>query len=497
MTLSTTLNRSSTAGDGVVTVFTFSPKFFANNDLTVILVTDSTGVETTQTITTHYTVAGAGNSNGGTVTMLTAPAVGETLVIIRAEQFTQGLDLVENDPFPSDLVEQQLDILTMLTQQNNTEITRSLRQADGDTANIARLPVKVTRATKVLGFDSDGDPVASTLTVAAMESGAIDAAASATAAATSETNAATSETNAATSATNAATSATNAATSETNAATSETNAAASASAAASSAAGIYWKVPVVVATTANITLSGEQTIDGVLTSASRVLVKDQTAPAENGVYVSAAGAWSRATPLDTWDEHVGAAVIVSQGSTHADDGWICTVDAGGTLETTAVTWAQMTAVVATATATSEGKVELATQAEVDAGTDANRVITPATLAGASGVIDPAHIAGSVNAQTDTTYTFVIGDAFKTVTLDNASAIAVTIPTNASVAFPTGARIDCIMLGAGTPTITGDTGVTVNGVSAGGATIEAQYSGVSLLKIGTNTWVMFGNHGEVA
>ena len=53
-----------------------------------------------------------------------------------------------------------------------------------------------------------------------------------------------------------------------------------------------------VATTGNITLSGEQTIDGFLTSTSRVLVKDQTDPTENGIYVTAAGAWTRAEDFD-------------------------------------------------------------------------------------------------------------------------------------------------------------------------------------------------------
>jgi hypothetical protein len=119
---------------------------------------------------------------------------------------------------------------------------------------------------------------------------------------------------------------------------SETNAAASAAAAAASAAGIFWKEPVLNATTANIALSGEQTIDGILTSTSRILVKDQTASEENGIYVTAGGAWARATPLDTWDEHVGAAVIVSQGTTQEDTAFLCTADAGGTLETTAITW---------------------------------------------------------------------------------------------------------------------------------------------------------------
>lgn len=74
------------------------------------------------------------------------------------------------------------------------------------------------------------------------------------------------------------------------------------------------KDPVAVATTANITLSGEQTIDGVLTSASRVLVKDQAAAAQNGIYVSAAGAWTRAADMNTSAEFDFATVYVDGGT---------------------------------------------------------------------------------------------------------------------------------------------------------------------------------------
>ncbi len=153
MTISSTANRTSTAGDGVVTAFTFPYLFLADDDLTVILVVDSTGVETTQTITTHYTVSGSGVAAGGTVTMVTPPASGETLVIIRTEQFTQGLDLVENDPFPSDLVEQQFDILTMLAQQLDDRIDRSFVLSDGDTTGVSlTLPTPV--ALELLRWDS-------------------------------------------------------------------------------------------------------------------------------------------------------------------------------------------------------------------------------------------------------------------------------------------------------------------------------------------------------
>lgn len=155
MTVTTTATRTSTAGDGVVTAFSFPYKFFANDDLTVILVVDSTGVETTQTITTHYTVTGAGLDAGGTVTMVTAPAVGETLVITREEQFTQGLDLVENDPFPSDLVEQQFDTVTMLAQQLDTRVDRSVRLSEGDTTGASTV-LATPVADAYIMWSSDG-----------------------------------------------------------------------------------------------------------------------------------------------------------------------------------------------------------------------------------------------------------------------------------------------------------------------------------------------------
>ena len=107
------------------------------------------------------------------------------------------------------------------------------------------------------------------------------------------------------------------------------------------AAGLSWKQPVVCATLAPITLHGLQTIDLVtVTEGQRVLVKNQTAQADNGIYVASASAWSRASDANTWAELVSAYVFVQQGSTQADTGWVCTVDAGGTLGVTPIVWAQ-------------------------------------------------------------------------------------------------------------------------------------------------------------
>ena len=116
------------------------------------------------------------------------------------------------------------------------------------------------------------------------------------------------------------------------------------------AAGISWKQPVNCGTTANITLSGLQTIDGVTTVAGdRVLVKSQTAPAQNGIYLASATAWSRAPDADTWDELISAICFVESGSTLAGSAWYCTVQPGGTLGVTAVTWSNFS-VAATYTA---------------------------------------------------------------------------------------------------------------------------------------------------
>ncbi len=107
------------------------------------------------------------------------------------------------------------------------------------------------------------------------------------------------------------------------------------------AQGLDVKASVKAATTADITLSGAQTIDGVsIVAGDRVLVKNQTAPAQNGIYVAASGAWARSSDADTWAELVSAYTFVEEGATYADTGWVCTVNQGGTLGTTAVTWSQ-------------------------------------------------------------------------------------------------------------------------------------------------------------
>jgi hypothetical protein len=111
------------------------------------------------------------------------------------------------------------------------------------------------------------------------------------------------------------------------------------------AAGLDVKPSVKAAGTGDLALSGEQNVDSVaLATGDRVLVKNQNAPAENGVYVVAAGAWSRSADMDAWIKLPGAFVFVEQGAVNADSGWVCAADAGGALGTDAVVWSQFAGV---------------------------------------------------------------------------------------------------------------------------------------------------------
>ena len=103
------------------------------------------------------------------------------------------------------------------------------------------------------------------------------------------------------------------------------------------------------------------------------------------------------------------------------------------------------------------------------------------------------LAMTQNAQTGTTYTFVLTDFTKLVTLSNASAVAVTLPLESSVAWPAGTQLRLLNLGAGTVTVAGAVGVTINGTPL----TLAQYKGAILTKTGTNTWVFLPFSGGSA
>ncbi|CDO34039.1 hypothetical protein [Novosphingobium sp. KN65.2] len=211
-----------------------------------------------------------------------------------------------------------------------------------------------------------------------------------------------------------------------------------------------WKEPVRAATVAAGTLASGfengDTIDGVvLATGDRILIKDQAAPAENGIYtVNASGAPSRAQDADTGSELVNATVAVSEGTTNADKIFTCTTNASITLGTTALTF-----------------------------------------------VDYLSSARASHNPQAASYTLALTDAGKLVSIENASANNLTVPANASVAFPIGTRIDVGQYGAGQTTLVADTGVTIRS-SGGNLKLTGQYSGATLQKIGTNEWWAFGD-----
>jgi hypothetical protein len=293
MTVSTTIIKNFHNGNGSATNFAYQFRILEDTDLLVIIRTNSTGAETTKTLSTHYTVAGAGDASGGSITFTggNTPAIGETVVIRRNVPQTQAIDYIANDPFPAETHEEGLDRGTMVAQQVAEESDRSIKLSRTNTMNSTEFTVGATdRANKVLAFDSAGEIsvtqelgtfkgsdtttttaayvqrdiiksttagqlnnvyicvadsiIGDTLTdtdhfallvdAVSAATSATNAAASEAAAASSATDAQTAQTAAETAETNAETAETNAETAETNAATSETNAAASESAAATS-----------------------------------------------------------------------------------------------------------------------------------------------------------------------------------------------------------------------------------------------------------------------
>ncbi|OJV40827.1 MAG: hypothetical protein BGO29_14760 [Bacteroidales bacterium 36-12] len=151
----------------------------------------------------------------------------------------------------------------------------------------------------------------------------------------------------------------------------------------SARAGLQIKDPVKVATTANITLSGTQTIDGVAVAAGdRVLVKNQTTASANGIYVVATGAWARAS--DALNDMVkgGMAVWVNQGTTNGDSRYVLTTDDPITVGTTALTFTkdfQASDIVAGTGLTKSGNnisAQLPTKTEAEGGADNTKLMTP-------------------------------------------------------------------------------------------------------------------------
>jgi len=280
MTITTTTIKNSYSGDGTNDTFAYTFKISADADIEVII-RSAAGAETVKTLTTHYTVTGAGGASGGNVvfTVGNIPTATETVVLRRATTQTQTLDLVENDPFTANSVEGAFDKNLSIAQELQEQVDRCIKISPTNTMTSTDFTTSATdRADKILAFDTSGeisvtqelgtykgnwaasttyavrDLVKDTSTnniflcntahtssgseplTSNTDSAKWDLIVDAASASTSASNAASSASAAATSATNAATSATTASGHATTASTQATNASNSATAAANSAA---------------------------------------------------------------------------------------------------------------------------------------------------------------------------------------------------------------------------------------------------------------------
>jgi hypothetical protein len=169
------------------------------------------------------------------------------------------------------------------------------------------------------------------------------------------------------------------------------------------AAGLSWKAPVTVASTANIaTLSGLLTIDTVtLVAGETVLVKDQSTAADNGIYVVSAGAWTRSVGADVWEEFIGAIVFVVEG-TQTGSAWFCTAQPGGTLGVTAINWSNFS--VASTYTAGTGLTLLGTQFSIT-----NTAVTAAAYGSATQVgTFTVNAQGQLTLAANTTITPAVG-----------------------------------------------------------------------------------------
>lgn len=154
MTVETTNARAQYSTNGTTGPFTVPFYFLDDADLQVIY-TDENGAEYVLVLNAEYTVTGAGVETGGSVTTVTAYALGGTLTILRSVEPLQQTDFVDGDSLPAESLEVALDRLTMIVQQALEVTDRALVFSPSD-ATGSTLPAASARASKLLAFDSLG-----------------------------------------------------------------------------------------------------------------------------------------------------------------------------------------------------------------------------------------------------------------------------------------------------------------------------------------------------
>jgi hypothetical protein len=239
------------------------------------------------------------------------------------------------------------------------------------------------------------------------------------------------------------------------------------------AAGLSWKQPVLCATTTNITLSGLQACDGITPVAGdRVLVKSQTAPAQNGIYLASATAWSRAPDADTWNDLISAICFIETGSTLAGSAWYCTAQPGGTLGVTAVNWSNFSVAASYSAGTG-----LSLNNYVFSIT--NTGVTAAAYGSASKTLT-----ATVNAQGQLT---VLAETNIAIANTQVSGLGTMSTQDASNVTITGGTLNSVTIG----------GTTAGAVTGTTITANTQFTGAGTGLTGTATSLSIGGNAATA
>ena len=266
----------------------------------------------------------------------------------------------------------------------------------------------------------------------------------------------------------------------------------------STAAGLSWKAPVAVATTVNITLSGLQTIDGYTTLAGdRVLVKNQSTAANNGIYIAASGVWSRSSDADTWNELISAICFIEYGSTQINSAWYCSAQPGGTLGVTAVNWSNFS--VAAVYTAGTGLTLAAYQFSIT-----NTGVTANTYGSASAVpVIAVNAQGQITSATTTTIaiTNTQVSGLGTMSTQNANAVAITGGTINGVTIggtTAGTVTATTFTGAGTGLTGTATSLSIGGTAALATSLAGGAAGSLPYQSGANTttFLAAGTNGQV-
>jgi len=173
MTVSTTIRVIRYAGDDAETTFPYTFRILNETDMNVVL-TDGDGVDTSLTLTTHFSVTGVGEETGGNVEMVTPPATGEQLTLYRVTPQTQQTEYESNSPFPAETHETALDKLTMEVQELTESMTRTVTIPISDDTESMELPNEDTRANTYFYWDENGEPTTTTGTSVGGDHGALN-----------------------------------------------------------------------------------------------------------------------------------------------------------------------------------------------------------------------------------------------------------------------------------------------------------------------------------